>query len=149
MVAEHPEVRDLRREPVRNARIIRVRNTDENAQSPPNRTDDLSSDRDARLAHPLDQCAHPVTVRWTFVATTLEEARKRLDDEYGQVRRHLGKIHEALDRVEKAGPEDDLHGLLKNLEDAVKEVRDGGLVGSGANGHRRALEEYRKLKDGK
>jgi hypothetical protein len=83
------------------------------------------------------------------VATSLEEARKRLDDEYGQVRRHLAKIHEALDRLEKAGPEDELHDLLKDLEKTVKEARDGGIVGSGANGHRRALEEYRKLKDGK
>jgi hypothetical protein len=83
------------------------------------------------------------------MAKTLDEARKKLDDEYGQVRRHLQKIHEALDKVEKAGPEDDLHGLLKTLEDTVKEVRDGGVVGSGANGHRRALKEYRELKDGK
>ena len=83
------------------------------------------------------------------MAKTLDEARKKLDDEYGQVRRHLQKIHDALDKVEKAGPEDDLHGLLDDLEKTVKEVRDGGLVGSGANGHRRALKEYRELKDGK
>lgn len=78
----------------------------------------------------------------------LDEARKRLDDEYGQVRRHLDKIHEALDKVETAGPEDDLYDLLGNLEDAVKEVRTGGMVGSGAKGHRRALDEYRNLKSG-
>ena len=83
------------------------------------------------------------------MAQTLDEARKKLDDEYGQVRRHLQNIHEALDKVEKAGPEDDLHGLLDDLEKTVKEVRDGGLVGSGANGHRRALNDYLKLKDGK
>jgi hypothetical protein len=82
------------------------------------------------------------------MAKTLDEARKKLDDEFGQVRRHLAKIHEALDKVERAGPEDDLHGLLKDLENTVKEARDGGVVGSGANGHRRALEDYRKLKDG-
>jgi len=76
------------------------------------------------------------------MAKTLDEDRKKLDDEYGQVRRHLQKIHDALDKVEKAGPEDDLHGLLADLEDAVKEARDGGVVGSGANGHRRALKEY-------
>jgi predicted nuclease with TOPRIM domain len=81
--------------------------------------------------------------------TSLEEARKKLDDEYGQLRRKLDKIHEALDKVDKAGPEDDIHGLLKKLEDTVKEVRDGGVVGSGANGHRRALKEYQDLKDGK
>ncbi|MCU1428526.1 MAG: hypothetical protein JWL83_2526 [Actinomycetia bacterium] len=83
------------------------------------------------------------------MAKTLEEARKKLDDEFGQVRRHLEKIHESLDRVEKAGPEDDLHGLLKDLEKTVQEARDGGIVGSGANGHRRALDDYLKLKEGK
>ena len=78
----------------------------------------------------------------------LEEARRRLDDEYGQVRRRLDAIHEALDKVERAGPEDDLYDLLGDLEDAVKEVRTGGLVGSGAKGHRRALDDYRNLKSG-
>ena len=83
------------------------------------------------------------------MALTLDEARKKLDDEYGQVRRHLQNIHDALDKVEKAGPEDDLHGLLDNLEKTVKEVRDGGLIGSGANGHRRALKDYLDIKNGK
>ena len=78
----------------------------------------------------------------------LEEARKRLEDEFGQVRRHLDNIHQALDEVERAGPEDDLYDLLGHLEDAVKEVRTGGLVGSGAKGHKRALDEYRDLKSG-
>jgi hypothetical protein len=77
----------------------------------------------------------------------LDEARKRLDDEFGQVRRKLDKIHKALDKVEAAGPEDDIHGLLAELESTVKEVRDGGVVGSGANGHRRARKEYLELKD--
>lgn len=79
---------------------------------------------------------------------SLDEARRRLDDEFGQVRRRLDKIHKALDKVEEAGPEDDLHDLLEKLEHEVKEVRTGGMVGSGANGHRRALEDYRKLKSG-
>jgi hypothetical protein len=79
---------------------------------------------------------------------SLDQARKRLDDEFGQVRRKLDKIHAALNKVEAAGPEDDLHGLLADLEATVKEVRDGGVVGSGANGHRRALKEYLALKDG-
>lgn len=78
---------------------------------------------------------------------SLDEARERLDDEFGQVRRKLDKIHAALDKVEAAGPEDDLHGLLGDLESTVKEVRDGGVVGSGANGHRRALKRYLELKD--
>ena len=50
--------------------------------------------------------------------------------------------------MEAAGPEDDLSGLLEDLEDAVKEVRTGGMVGAGANGHRRALEDYLRLKEG-
>ena len=83
------------------------------------------------------------------MAKTLDEARKKLDDEYGQVRRNLQEIHDALDKVEKAGPEDDLHDLLGDLEKTVKEARDGGVVGSGANGHRRALKDYLELKKGK
>lgn len=82
------------------------------------------------------------------MAQSVEEARRRLDDEFGQVRQRLSKIHEALDKVDAAGPEDDLHDLLEDLEDAAKEVRTGGLVGSGANGHRRALDDYRKIKAG-
>ena len=80
------------------------------------------------------------------MAEGLEEARRKLDDEYGQVRRHLDKIHAAVDRVDAAGPEDDLYDRLKDLEDVVKEVRNGGVVGSGAKGHKRALENYRERK---
>jgi hypothetical protein len=82
------------------------------------------------------------------MADNLEQARRKLDDEYGQVRRHLDRIHRALGRLDAAGPEDDLYELLKDLEDVVKEVRTGGLVGSGAKGHRKALETYRELKTG-
>jgi hypothetical protein len=80
------------------------------------------------------------------VAKTVEEAKKKLDDEYGQVRRKFDRIHTAFDRVISAGPEDDVYERLKDLEEVVKEVRDGGIVGSGANGHRRALEEYEEAK---
>ena len=76
------------------------------------------------------------------MAEGLEEARRKLDDEYGQVRRNLDKVHAALDRVDAGGPEDDLFALLQDPEDVVKEVRNGGVVGSGAKGHRRALENY-------
>ncbi len=77
---------------------------------------------------------------------SLEEARRKLDDEYGQVRRHLDRIHKAIDRVDASGPEDDVYELLNDLEDVVKEVRTGGVVGTGARGHRRALEHYRERK---
>ena len=79
----------------------------------------------------------------------IDEARKKLDDEFGQVRRKLEKVHKALEKLEAAGPEDDLHDLLKDLEATVKEVRDGGVIGSGANGHRRALKHYLDLKSKK
>lgn len=82
------------------------------------------------------------------MADGLEDARRKLDDEFGQVRRHLDKVHAALDRVDAAGPEDDVYELLKDLEDVVKEVRTGGLIGSGAKGHHRALENYRERKQG-
>ena len=81
------------------------------------------------------------------MAEGLEEARRKLDDEYGQVRRNVDRIHAALDRVDAAGPEDSLYDLLKDLEDVVKEVRNGGVIGSGAKGHKKALDDYRKRKD--
>ena len=82
------------------------------------------------------------------MAKSLDEARRKLDDEFGQVRRHFDKIHKALDAVEKAGPEDDLEKLLDDLQGVVKEVRTGGLIGSGAKGHAKALKEYREIKNG-
>lgn len=82
------------------------------------------------------------------MAHDINEVRKKLDDEFGQVRRKLDKIQNAFDEVEKAGPEDDVSDLLENLEKVVHEVRTGGLVGSGAHGHRRAREEWLELKKG-
>ncbi len=80
-----------------------------------------------------------------MAADSLDEARRQLHDEFDQVRRHLDKIWDAVRAVEHAGPEDDLYGLLGKLEERVKEVRTGGVIGSGAHGHRRALERYREL----
>jgi hypothetical protein len=75
---------------------------------------------------------------------SVEEARKRLEDEYGQFRRHLDSIHDAFDQVITAGAEDDIYERTEKLEKVVKEVRDGGVIGSGLNGHRRALKEYQE-----
>jgi hypothetical protein len=75
---------------------------------------------------------------------SVAEAKKRLDDEYGQFRRHLDSIHDAFDQVVSAKEDDDIYERVKKLEKVVKEVRDGGIVGSGVNGHRRALEEYKE-----
>lgn len=78
------------------------------------------------------------------MAKSVDDLHEKLLDEYGQVRRKFDQIHEAFDRVITAGPEDDVHDRLLHLEKVVKEVRDGGIVGSGANGHRRALKEYKE-----
>jgi hypothetical protein len=79
------------------------------------------------------------------VADDLEAARKEVEDEYRQVRKALDRVREELGAVEQAGPYADVYDLLGKLEDAVKEARTGGIVGSGAKGHRGALEEYRRL----
>lgn len=76
------------------------------------------------------------------MATSLEDARKKLDDEYGQIRRHLDSIHDAFDQVISANAEDDIEGRLKELEEAVKKVRTGGAIGHGAHGHARARKEF-------
>ena len=79
------------------------------------------------------------------MSTDLEAARKELDQEFTQFRDSLGKIYEKLERVSQAGPADDISALLKDLEDTVGKVRAGGLVGSGAKGHREAREAWLKL----
>jgi hypothetical protein len=74
----------------------------------------------------------------------IENARKELDKEFASFRKDLGKIHEALQKVEAAGPADDVSKLLEDLEDTVKKVRTGGILGAGAKGHKKALEAYLK-----
>lgn len=76
----------------------------------------------------------------------LTKAREELDKEFLQVRENLEEIREKFERVTAAGPEDDISGLLDELEDTVKQVRTGGLVGSGAKGHRKAREKYFEAK---
>lgn len=78
--------------------------------------------------------------------TELDKARHELDKEFEQLRKRLDKVRNAWADVERAGPEDDLYGLLEELEKWVHEACTGGFIGSGAHGHRRALEHYRELK---
>ena len=51
-----------------------------------------------------------------------------------------------FDIVAAAGPEDDISELLDDLEDTVKKVRTGGLLGSGAKAHHKAREKYFELR---
>jgi hypothetical protein len=76
----------------------------------------------------------------------LEDAMKEVDQEFRQLRDNLGNIHAALADVDRAGPLDDIHALLEKLEDVVKEVRTGGLIGGGAKGHAKARKQYLELK---
>jgi hypothetical protein len=82
------------------------------------------------------------------MADDLEKARQEMDSEFAQFRGHLGNILEAVNRVSEAGPTDDVHGLLEHLEDVVHKTRTGGILGSGAKGHREAREEWLKLGGG-
>ena len=79
------------------------------------------------------------------MADDLHDARKELDDEFEQLRKRLDNIHEALAKVDRAGPLDDVAQLLENLEDTVKKVRTGGALGGGAKGHAKARKEYLEL----
>lgn len=78
------------------------------------------------------------------MAKSLEEARKELDQEFAQHRERMGEVHRRLADVERLGPTDDVHKAMEKLLDAVKEATTGGLVGSGAKGHREAREEWLK-----
>lgn len=77
---------------------------------------------------------------------TLDDRRKKLDDEFIDVRKGLDDIRAAFGHLEAAGPEDDISGMLDTLEDVVGKVKGGGLFGSGAKGHRKALEAYKEAK---
>lgn len=73
-----------------------------------------------------------------------QKLRADVDNAYGKVRDSLADIHVALESVDRAGAEDDLEGLLEKLEDAVKRARTGGVFGSGAKGHAKALKALRE-----
>lgn len=75
----------------------------------------------------------------------LDKARDQVHKEFKKVSEQIADIHVAFHAVKDAGPEDDIYGLLDTLEDTVHKARTGGLLGSGAKGHRKALEEYRTL----
>lgn len=75
----------------------------------------------------------------------LTEAKTKVDEEFQKVRESLGDMYVAMEAVRAAGPEDDVYDLLGSLEDEVKKARTGGVIGSGAKSHRKALERYQEL----
>lgn len=73
----------------------------------------------------------------------IAEARAKLEGEYKFVMDSLGELHVAIEALRRAGVEDDLASLLKAIEDEAKKARTGGIIGSGAKSHSRALDDYR------
>jgi len=78
-------------------------------------------------------------------ADELAEAQEKLQGEYKSVMESMGDLYVAVEAVKSAGLHDDIAGLLSTVEDAAKKVRTGGIIGSGAKGHARALKDYREL----
>ena len=57
----------------------------------------------------------------------------------------LGELYVAVAALKSAGLHDDIVGLLSNVEDAAKKARTGGVIGSGAKSHDKALKRLREL----
>ena len=75
----------------------------------------------------------------------LREAREKVDKEFTAVKESLGDLYVAMEALRAAGPEDSLQDLLGAVEDAAKKARTGGVLGSGAKSHTKALKEWREL----
>ena len=81
------------------------------------------------------------------MSNDLEDTRKELDKEFEQFRKRIGKLHEKLEKLEKLGPTDDIYDEFSEFEDIVKEIRTGGMIGSGLKGHREAREKYNESRN--
>ncbi len=75
----------------------------------------------------------------------VNNAREKLEKEYKDVMESLGDLYVAVEAVRSAGIGDDIAELLDNVADKAKKARSGGVIGSGAKGHARALKAYREL----
>lgn len=75
-------------------------------------------------------------------AEEIEEAKVKLISEHAEVMESLGNVWVKVEALKAAQPTDNLHDMLAELEKEVQAARDGGIVGSGANDHRRALKKY-------
>jgi Skp family chaperone for outer membrane proteins len=74
-----------------------------------------------------------------------EKALEKVNKEFKKVSEAIAEIHVAFRALKDAGPTDDLYELLEDLENRVHKARTGGLTGSGAKSHRKALADYQKL----
>ena len=72
----------------------------------------------------------------------LEDAEKNLLEKYEKVKEDLGRVFVAFEDLRNADAYADISSQLSELESVVKDVRTGGVIGSGANSHRRAREKW-------
>lgn len=75
----------------------------------------------------------------------IAEAQQKLEGEYKSAMESLGDLYVAVEALKSAGLHDDIVGLLGNVEDAAKKARTGGVIGSGAKSHDKALKRLREL----
>jgi len=72
-------------------------------------------------------------------------AREKVEKEFASAKESLGDLYVAMEAVRGAGPDDDIADLLHAVEDTAKKARTGGVLGSGAKSHSKALKAYNEL----
>jgi transcriptional regulator with XRE-family HTH domain len=70
-------------------------------------------------------------------------ARKRVERQWRDLRARIDPVSEQYDRVMRAGPGDDLHELLAELEEITHTVRTSPAFVRNKARHRTALDHYR------
>lgn len=75
----------------------------------------------------------------------LDNAREKVEKEFASAKESLGDLYVAIEALRSAGPDDEFVDLLHAVEDAAKKARTGGVLGSGAKSHRKALKAYNEL----
>ena len=75
----------------------------------------------------------------------VKDAHSKVEKEYKQTMESLGDLYLAVEAVKSAGVHDDIAGLLDTVAKEAKKARTGGVIGSGAKGHARALNDYREM----
>ena len=75
----------------------------------------------------------------------VQDAHSKVEKEYKNTMESLGDLYIAVEALKSAGVHDDLADLLDNVAKEAKKARTGGVIGSGAKSHARALKDYREL----
>ena len=75
----------------------------------------------------------------------IAQAHHNLEKEYKDVMQSLGDLYVAIEALKSAGIGDEISDLLDRVQSEAKKARTGGVIGSGAKGHSKALKEYREL----